>query len=205
MEDTISTPEVQSAILELETHNRELDILLSKTQAALRSALQVRGPQIPLKTSWIGGTWLSCPTATPLLTPVESAWQQGQAQKALASLTQILHQQDVTHSQRINAELLFSAILRSSGDVRQALSHTETSLSLAKETQQYDLVGKAQFHRGLCYLYENRYADARWCFVLASHTPGHQELVAINLEMTEQRLLELPSDDPRRSLSLRLL
>lgn len=192
----------ESAISELETQNRELDVLLSKTQAALTIASELPGSKIASQTSWIGGTWLSCPTATPFLTPVESAWQQGQAQKALASLTLILSQQDITHSQRIDAELLFSAILRSSGDIRQALVHAEKSLSLAEKTQRYDLVGKAQFHRGLCHLYDNRYANARWCFVLASHTPGHEELVAINLKMTEQRLLELPPDDSRRSLSM---
>jgi tetratricopeptide (TPR) repeat protein len=194
-----------STISELEAQNRELDLLLSKAQAHLQASPQGRSSKIPWQTSWICGTWLSSPKATPFLTPVESAWQHGQVQEALKLLSLILLQQDITNSQRVEAGLLFSAMMRSSGNAGQALVHAEKSLSIAKEAQLYDLVGKAQFHLGLCYFYEEKYADARWCFVRASHTPGHNEMVAVNREMAEQRMSELPSDDQRRTLSPHLL
>lgn len=195
----------QSTISELQTQNRELELLLSNAQADLQRYSQVQKVKKPTPTSWIGGTWLSCAAATPILIPVESAWEQGHTQKALTALSMIMLQENITHRQRVDAELLLCAIVRSSGDVRQALAHAEKSLEIAREKQLYDLVGKAQFHRGLSFLYGSEYANARWCFVLASHTPGYEEIVAINREMAEQSLLELPLDDFRRALSLRLL
>lgn len=194
-----------STISELEAQNRELDLLLSKAQAYVQGSSQDRSSEIPGKTSWICGTWLSSPIATPFLTPVESAWQNGQVQEALKLLSLIMLQQNITNSQRVEAGLLFSAMMRSSGNIGEALVHAEGSLSIAKVAQLYDLVGKAQFHRGLCYFYMDRYADARWCFVRASHTPGHNQIVAVNREMAERKMSELTSDDPRRTLSAHLL
>lgn len=192
----------QSTISELETQNRELERLLSNAQALLPSRKEVRGYKIPPNTSVIGGTWLSCHKVKSILTPVELAWQRGKPQQALVLLTLILKKQNITENQRADAELLFSVILRSASEWGQALIHAEICLSIAIKAQLYDLVCKAQFHRGLCYLYEDQYANAHWCFVLASHTPGYEGLAEINKLMAEQKLLELPSDDPRRDIKL---
>ena len=195
----------QSTISELETQNRELELLLANAQAYFQRGSKVPKPKVPQNTSWIGGTWLSCPTATPVLTPVEQAWQKGQIQKALALLTLILLQDDLTHRHRVDAELLLAAITRSSGDVSQARVHAEKALVIARENQLYDLVGKAQFHRGLSYLYEDEYANARWCFVLASFTPGHKDQVEVNRDLAESSLINMPHDHPGRALTLRFL
>ena len=191
-----------STISELTNQNEQLELLLSNAQfqlqAFLHSSQQVRNFNIRPKLWCIQGTWLSDPTATPFLVPAELAWNKGEEQKALALLTQILNQQNITESKRANAELLCSVILRTLGEVEQAHAHAQKCISIAEKAQLYDLRCKAQFHRGLCYMHETRYDEAVWCFVRAFHTPGYEELVKANTELAVQKLLKLPSDDPKR-------
>lgn len=194
----------ESTIFELDAQNRELHRLLKSVQDALQSSdkraptqIHPRNLDLSHKANWIGGTWLSCAKTAPLLTAAEAAWQGGKPQQALALLTPILNEEDLKPSHRINVGLLYSAILRGNGDLQGALHHAEECLSIARETDQRQLTGKAQFHRGLCCLYLDRFADARWCFVLGSHTEGHAAIVQEYLVMTQQKLTELKVDDPR--------
>lgn len=191
-----------STISELMTQNQQLELLLSNAQVHLQTLLQsdqqVRSLKARSKTSCMQGTWVSDPVATPFLIPVELAWDKGQAQNALALLTQILNRQDITESKRANAELLCSVILRTSGQVEQAHAHAQKSIGIAEKAQLYDLRCKAQFHRGLRYMHEMKYDQAVWCFVRAFYTPGYEELVKANTELAVQNLLRLSSDDPKR-------
>lgn len=199
----------ESTIYELDAQNRELHRLLKSVQDALQSSddrvptqIHPRNLDLSHKANWIGGTWLSCAKTAPLLTAAEAAWQGGKSQQALALVAPILNEEDLKPSHRINAGLLYSAILRGNGDLEGALHYADECLSIAKETEQRQLTGKAQFHRGLCCLYLDRYADARWCFVLASHTEGHVAIVQEYLTMTQQNLTRLEVDDPRAKVSL---
>lgn len=191
----------KSTISELEAQNREYHRLLSAAQEAL---LLIR-PAKPAQTvspdaQRIGGTWVSSLTTAALLSPAEAAWKSGKTQQALALLTPFFGQEHA-HNIRIDAGLLRCAILRSSGDIAGALRHAEETLRLATNTCQHTLIGKAQFHRGLCCLYLNRYADAKWCFVLASHTEGHADLVEESLQMAIEKWEELAPGNPNRNLS----
>lgn len=199
----------ESTIYELDAQNRELHRLLKSVQDALQSSgdgastqIHPRNLDLSHQANWIGGTWLSCAKTAPLLTAAEAAWQGGKSQQALALVASILNEEDLKPSHRINAGLLYSAILRGNGDLEGALHYADECLNITKETEQRQLTGKAQFHRGLCYLYLDRYADARWCFVLASHTEGHAAIVQEYLIMTQQKLTRLDIDDPRAKVSL---
>lgn len=196
----------RSTILQLEEQNKQFDRLLCESQLNLKIALSVREmpkPKSPLGTSWIGGTWLSSSAAAPLLGPVEAAWQSGQAQRALILLSPILQDDALPSSQYIEAKLLLSAILRCSGDPNQSLRHIEAALQIALEKELHELIGKAHFHRGLCYLHLERYADARWCFVLGAHLKGHGEMIDVNREHAELKARNLPAGHVGRTLNLR--
>lgn len=193
-----------STISELKTQNEQLELLLSNAQFHLKTLLhsdqQARKKtrsKTRSKTSCMQGTWISDP-ATTFLAPAELAWDKGETQNALILLTQILNEQGITARKRANAELLYSVILRTSGQVQRAHTHALNSISIAEKAQLYDLRCKAQFHRGLCFMHELRYDQAVWCFVRAFYTPGYEELVKTNMESAVQTLLKLPSDDPKR-------
>lgn len=189
-------------ISELMSQNEQLELLLSNAQLHLKTFLQsdqqAHSLKVHSKASCMQGTWLSDPAATPFLTPAELSWDKGQPQNALALLTRILNQQDVTASKRANAELLCSVILRTSGQVEKAHAHAQKSISIAEKAQLYNLRCKAQFHKGLCFMHEMKYDQAVWCFVRAFYTPGYEELVKANTELAVQNLLKLPADDSRR-------
>lgn len=202
-----------STIAQLEAQNQELSRLLAETQAKVNSIIELVPttnleliaslppiPNLVPGTSWIRGTWLSSPPNESFLIPIESAWQEGHSQHALNLLSLAVKSKDITSSQWVEATLIFSAIIRSAGDPRRALPYVEAGLSVATLAQLHDLVGKAHFHQGLCYLHLERYADARWCFVLAAHTAGHEELIDINTRIAEQKISELPPHHAGRKL-----
>jgi len=141
-------------------------------------------------TDWIGGTWLVVPENKSLLGPIESAWQEGKTQEALNLLTLVSKDDDLDPAEKIEASLLFSAVLRSAGLPTKALDHAEKALSMADESGLVEPVGKINFHRGLCFLHMNSWADASWCFVLAASTPGHALEVEVNWEIAERKRME---------------
>ena len=199
----------ESTIVELDAQNRELHRLLKSAQDALRSSddkeptqIHPRDLDLSHKAEWIGGVWLSCVNMTPQLAEAEAIWKGGKPQQALALLTSLLREERLKSAHRINAVLLYSAILRCNGDFTGALHHAEEGLSLATQTDQRQLAGKAQFHRGLCYLYLENFADARWSFVLASYTEGHAAIIQEYLTMAERELSKVAAGDPRATFSL---
>lgn len=92
--------------------------------------------------------------------------------------------------------------MRSNSQLLEALTHAEEALTMATKANLHGLVGKAQFHRGMCFLYQNCHANARWCFVLAGHTEGHSEIVEIHRHIAEENLEKLPVGHPGRDISL---
>lgn len=193
----------ESTILELEAQNLKLHYLLSQAQACLETII----PVVPVvrsspNISWIRSIWLSSTANPTLLKPVETAWQKGDTQRALILLHIILNRVNLTSSQRAEATLLQATIVSCSGCSEQALPSVENALKIATEKQLYDLVGKAQFIRGRCYIDLERYADARWCFVLASHTKGYEAMIENDMQLAEQQLSELPAGHVGRSFNL---
>lgn len=193
----------QSTILQLEAQNMRLDRLLTQAQACLQTVIGVlpEAKSSP-NTSWVRGIWLSSTANSTLLDPVEKAWQKGDTQQALILLHLILNRENLTNSQRVETILLQATIMCYSGHADQALDQVEDVLKIAEEKQLDDLVGKAQFIRGRCCIDLKRYADARWCFALASHTRGYEELVETNMQFAEQKLNELPMGHDGRRLDL---
>lgn len=136
------------------------------------------------------------------MAPAEKSWQDGNGQRALVLVEPLLRRHDLTVSEDVNANLFVSAILRASGDLAQASKYAEDALVIAKEADSYMLASKAEFHRGLCYLKQNRYAQAQWCLVLASQLEGHQEQIEANRVFAEERCRNAGPRDPNRKLDL---
>lgn len=193
----------QSTILQLDAQNKRLDRLLTQAYASLQNPIEV----VPAttsspKSSWVRSVWLSSTANQTLLKPVETAWQKGETQQALITLNMILNLENLTYSKRVEATLLQAAIVSYSGHSDQALAQIEDALKMAEEKQLDDLVGKAHFIRGRCCLDMRRYADARWCFTLASHTKGYEDLIETNMQYAEQQMNKLPAGHTGRILGL---
>ena len=199
----------KSTIRELHAENQELHRLLKSAQDALRSCddkkptqIHPRNLDLSHNSNWIGGTWLACAKEMPMLAGVEEAWQGGRPQQALVLLTATIRAEGLKASHRVNAGLLYSAILRSNNDFQGALHHAEESLSIAMQTEKYQLIGKAQFHRGLCYLYLNQFANARWCFILGSYTEGHATIIQEYSAMAKEKLIRVGAGHPGANFTL---
>lgn len=140
-----------------------------------------------------------------ILAPAEKMWQDGNAQRALALVGPLLRRPDLTVSQDVNINLFISALLRASGDLPQASKCAEDGLVIAREAGAYMLASKAEFHRGLNFLKQNRYAQAQWSFVLAAHLEGHEDQVEANRAFAEEKCRSLEPTDPGRKLDLGLI
>ena len=185
----------KSVIVELENQNLEYDRLLSETL----SELQVRKPNptvtVAPTTSWIG-TW-QCSSDYPLLSPIEKAWENGWLQKALSQMPAMMNREDLGPQHVIQSRLLYSAILQSTGtNLQQALASAEEAVTIAVDLGLQELAAKGQFHRALCYHYLGEFANARWCFVLASSA-----LTKDFRKKAEGILRELPEGHSKRSVS----
>ncbi|KAL8907625.1 MAG: hypothetical protein Q9207_001276 [Kuettlingeria erythrocarpa] len=152
--------------------------------------------------TWIGGSWLA--PSEPILAPAEKMWQAGNAQGALVATSALLSRHNLTMSEDVHTHLFTSAILRAVGDPAQASKHAEDALVIAKEADSYMLASKSELYRGLCFVQQQRYAQAQWCFVLASHLDGYQDLLEGNREFAEKMCLQTSdAKDPGRRLDLR--
>ena len=190
----------KTAIIELENQNIELDRLLSNAHFQLHESNPKRFATLAPK-AWIG-TWQSDPEQYPALVPIENVWRNGHLQQALNLMPAMLERKDFGVRHRINARLLFSALIQSSGEnFRTALQYAEEALQLASAAKLHELAGKAQFHRGLCYYFLSEYADAKWCLILASHLDDHAQTIMECRQKSEQNLELLPQGDPRRKVS----
>lgn len=192
----------KTAIVELENQNIELDRLLANAHTRLYANDSTRWSNPVPKASWIGTWKRSSPLLYPALVPVEMEWCNGNLQHALNLMPTMLERADFGHRHRTNARLLYSALIQSSGkNFHVALKYAEEALQIASELRLHELAGKAQFHRGMCYLYLCEYANAKWSFILASHLDDHAQTIVESKEKAEKFLRELPEGDPKRSIT----
>ncbi|MCJ1401754.1 hypothetical protein MMC11_004971 [Xylographa trunciseda] len=153
------------------------------------------------KSDWINVTWLSVPANKALLGPTEEAFRRGARQEALNAISAILAREDLRRAERVYAKLLLSEILRSAGNLTVSLYHTDQALEIARGLDDYRLCSIVQFYRGLCFLHLNRYTDASWSFIQASHTEDYQEQVDLYRNIAEKERQAMHPTDPRRELS----
>ena len=187
----------KSTIVELENQNLEYERMLS---GAL-SQLQIYKPKstavIAPKRSWIG-TW-ECSSDDPQLAPIENAWANGWLQKALSQMPAVLARQDLGPHHAIKSRLLYSSLLQCTGvHMAKALAHAEEAATMAIDRSLQDLAAKAQLQRGLCYHHLGEFANARWCFVLASST---DRFIRDCRQMNERSLEDLPDGHSQRCVS----
>ena len=152
-------------------------------------------------TTWIA-SWLA--PSVELLAPAEKAWQEGNSQRALNLVGPLLRRSDLTVSEDIEINLFMSALLRASDDA-QATKYAEDALVIANHAEDYSLVCKAQFHRGMSFLRSGRFAQAQLCLVLASHLEGHAEQIEVNIAFAEEKVRNLKLNDPGRKVDLGLI
>ncbi|KAI9731390.1 MAG: hypothetical protein M1834_005296 [Cirrosporium novae-zelandiae] len=129
---------------------------------------------------WLHGDWLSTPLTREMLGNAEAAYKEGKPQAALNALDALKKVQRLPHPMRIESLLLASTIFRTASDsenLQRALDLAQQALKLATRYNLFELIGKAQFQRGLCFMQQQRYADARWSFSLASWTAGYEGVV----------------------------
>lgn len=179
-------------IRQLSKENEMLRDFCFRGQFTLKSALgNSEG------SGWIRGTWLSCSKTVPCLLYAEKAWKDGDDQKALLSLSSLLKRNTLKCGHKIQVNLLCSAILLSSGNSSLALGNAETALAMALEKKVHDLVGKAQFHMGLCYLDLEIYGEARASFIFASQTTGYESATDYYLQLVEQNYSQITKGHER--------
>ena len=199
----------QSTVAALEADNREYARRLDRATASngvttISPSLdrsERAGQRSVKETDWMCN-WLHCAEDKTVLTPVEEAWREGKAQHALSLLTPIIRRQDIAESERVDAYLLQSSILRATGDLSRALSQAEKALSVATRADLHRHMGKANFYRGSCYANMDELANAFWCYTLAAHTAGYEELIQTNRDIVERTLKSIPKGDRRRQLTI---
>ena len=181
----------RAAIVELENQNIELSRLLSITHDSFRAADPKPAYAAP-NASFIG-LWECLPAEYPSLVPMEDLFRTGQKQRALNAASSLLGRRDLDDRHRANGRLLYAAILQSTGsNLRTALAYAEEALQISYEVGFHQLVGKANFWRGLCHLSLDEFANAKWCLTLASHLAGHTALTEDCRSIVEQQLERLP-------------
>lgn len=194
----------KQTITELELQNIEFDRLLNNAHKHFYSPDPDKGSVSPPPKGWIG-TWLSSPLENPALFPVEEAWRHGHLQQALAMLPALLIHEDLGEYHHVNCRLLYSALIQSTGsELSIALRYAEEALQIATDQKLHQLVGKAHFHRGLCYLYMGEPANAVWCFILSSHLDRHERIIDSCRRVAEKEVEALSEDDPKRSANFGL-
>ena len=200
----------ESALTSLEADNREYARRVDYANAhdtttsssSSQSSMQWRSFRSVKDTDWMCN-WLYCTDDKTVLTPVEEAWREGKPQRALALLTPIMKDTSLTESERADCFLLLSSILRSTGDYKRALLQAEEAVCIAVGAKLHHHVGKANFHRGVCYANMDKLVNAWWCYTLAAHTEGHEELIQTNRDIVERMMQSIPKGDQRLQLSIK--
>ena len=197
----------ESTVRELVRQNKEQGSMIAEAQALLvmngmdatlkAAKLSSIPKQSQTDLNWIGGTWPVNVANKTILGPAEAAWQSGKSQQAIELLTKLLRS-NLSAAELIDLHLLFSAVLLDSNQLEKALKHADIALRNAKQHDHVDAIGKSQFYRGLCFYNMNRYANASWCFVLASHTAEYKEKAEENWQAAERERMKLPPKHPER-------
>ena len=147
----------------------------------------------PITTAWIRGTWLTESNQEPFLGQAELFFERTLFKAAMISLRRLLERTDIPITVRIDAELLMSAILRTTDDLPPGLAHAEDALRMAYGAQDIRLMGKAHFHRGICLYKMEAFAEASMSFTLALNTAHHEEEALAWKDMAEIRKAEVAS------------
>ncbi len=200
-----------SAYQELDRQIATWSQLWTSSQSLVRYALTQREAEAGIdpneatqdgksSTSWAGGTWLMGSAEEPLLHDAEEALSYGKCQHALTLLAAINKRHDITPDTAINAKLLTAAVLRNEGQVDRASANCDEAVEMAVQYGYGALLGKARFHRGLCYYHAEDWAAASWEFTLASHTPAHAREVEVHKNLAESKRQDLEFTDPRKYL-----
>lgn len=140
---------------------------------------------------WVEGWKLgSC----AVLSKAEKAWSvQVSPSAALAEVEKLLSSPEkLEPDDFINAKLLLSAILRSLDvdDKDEPLRICEEVLTFCWQRTLPRLARKAQFHRGLWFTYNAKYAEASWAFSLALGLEDHAEQIELYKKIADQKLRE---------------
>ncbi|KAL8778080.1 MAG: hypothetical protein Q9213_007576 [Squamulea squamosa] len=159
----------------LSQHRSLADRTVQEFLQQARYACTYRPRPLWKASTWIGGSWLA--PSEDVLAPAEKLWQDGNANGALKIVEAVLLHHDLTVEEDVNANLLVSTLQRVSGDVAQASKCAEDGLVIARQAGDYMLASKAQFYRGMCFFCQHQYAQAHFCFALASHLDGYQEQI----------------------------
>ena len=131
----------KEAINELQFQIIEFNRLLANAHKQLYIHDPKRLSRSILPKTWIG-TWQSSPQEYPALTSVEETWRNGHLQTALNQMPGMLDREDFGNHHRINARLLYSAMISSSGaNLPIALHYAEEALQLASTYRLHELAG----------------------------------------------------------------
>lgn len=192
---------LKQAITELQFEKLELERLVDNAHRQIKIDNPKRLQEYSIQSTWIG-TWKCSPQEYPALVCVEDAWRNGHLQQALNQMPTMLERKDFGHHHQVNARLLYCALISTSGvNLMLGLHYAEEALQLATRYHLQELAGKAQFHRGLCYLFLNEPANASQCFWLASHVDGHTETIKECKIRADKQVDDLPEDHPMKSIT----
>ena len=131
--------------------------------------------------SWHAGWLMGC--RNPSLHVAESIWLKNSPVQALAQIDRVLHtfskQPSAAIEDLVEARLLSAAILRSICNMK-VFDLCEEGLKICRDHDLPILSQKAQFQRGLCFLFlEPQYLESSLCFSLSEETDNshakHQE------------------------------
>ncbi|KAG7004970.1 m7GpppX diphosphatase [Physcia stellaris] len=136
---------------ELAYYKSAFDALRSQNErycAMLRSNMstldEVSDPSKSSDTQWVAGNFLYQPSIDQYLKDSIDVYQHNSAQRAMALLSLKISTGNLTDAQRVNALLLLTAIMRSSGTNRDADQLMEKALMIADDALQ--IAGKMEDH-----------------------------------------------------------
>lgn len=154
---------------------------------------------------WVAGNFLYQPSVDLYLKESIDVYQHNSAQRAIALLSLKISTGNLTDAQRVNAQLLLTAIMRSSGTnsgadqlMEKALMIADDALQIAEKMEDHSWACKAHFHRGHCYLHLRKFADAHWSFILASGAEGYSELAELQRQHVHNILDGLMAQESTR-------
>lgn len=151
----------KSTVSALELQNKRYAELLKSANIRTENNQIARAPY-----EWIAGNFLYREVLDTHLRDCIKAYHKS-PQRAMALLSLTISSGGLTDAQRINAQLLLTAMMRAASDsptdpiLESALAIADDALEIAKKIGDISWFNKAHFHRGLCYSHLNRLAEAR--------------------------------------------
>ncbi|KAI9851836.1 MAG: hypothetical protein M1838_002552 [Thelocarpon superellum] len=150
---------------------------------------------------WIRDIWLVTSDNHSCLGHAEHEWTHSNNQRAIALISKQLLNDNLPNQVRINAHLLMCVILRDCNQTNAALAHGGEALRLATKYGYFQLQGKAQMYRGICYFSIERYPEAIWLLTLGGGTKPFGDKIKAWRTEAEQKLASLPKDHPHKYMA----